>query len=74
MAEEKLLGTQYLKLDRLRSDVGKANELLKSLGTGVELDFSDKIASQLKSQLDEIVKATKNAANTTKDQMAELIC
>lgn len=70
--ENKLVGAQYLKLGQLREDVNTANELLKSIGRGVDLNLASTISSQLKQQLNDIVKATQDAASTTKQLTSQI--
>lgn len=69
---EKQLGNQKLGLTELGKDVAKANEQLKSLGTGVNLDMSDVMTKEIKKQLDQLVKAAKNSGNEAKNSAVQL--
>lgn len=67
----KLVGSQYLQLDQLKSDVSKANDLLSSIGKGIDLDFTKQIKAsfdsalkEVKAKVKEIQVVTSSAATT----------
>lgn len=72
MAEEKVLGTLKLDLEKLSKDVEAANKLLKTLGTGVNLDMSDVMKQEIKHQLDQLVNAVKRSGSQTKQTTQQI--
>ena len=50
----------------MSTDVAEANKLLKSLGTGVNLDMSDVMKDEIKRQIDQLVNAVKRSGSQTK--------
>lgn len=71
-SSRKQVGTLFLDLKELQKNVDKANEQLKSLGTGVNLDMSDIVEKQVKQRLDALTKAAAKAASETKNQTKSL--
>lgn len=51
--QNKLVGSLYLDLAQLKKDVTTTNNLLKSIGVGLDLNMSDIVRKQVKSQLDQ---------------------
>lgn len=50
-SQNKLVGTLYLDLTRLKKDVSDTNALLKTIGTGVNLNMTDVVEKQVKAML-----------------------
>lgn len=63
MSDKKLVGSLYLDLSQLKQDIDATNNLLKSIGLGVNLNMTDIVRSQVKETLDKLVSETKKASS-----------
>ena len=67
MAEEKLIGVLRLDISSLSKDVAQANNLLKSVGKGVNLD----LGTAFKQQIAEVIGEVKKFAKAAQDAAAQ---
>lgn len=66
-ADQKLLGVLTLDLGMLRKQVGEANNMLKTLGRGIDLDLSKAAGAQIKKSMQEIAKLAEENGRKQQD-------
>ena len=68
----KQVGTLFLELQELRENVKEANEQLKSVGHGVDLNMGDVMKKQIQEALNGLINEVKKTTKKTQDSTKEM--